>query len=437
MVCGESDKGISGGCSGLVTWEQGHSTCQTVGARLCTLEEMSSDETRGTGCGYDNNLVWTSTSCGDGSYFQGCGRTGKCGGNEQVCADATLASVEVRCCADVFSNAASPVPAPTAAPVISPVPAPSRAPVTSLVFAPVSPPTSGGSSTCADLGWGNAASRGSTSVCGESDLSLGGCSGNMAWTAAEAFCSSAGARMCTVSELLADEARGTGCGFDRSMAWSGDVCSGGYMVAPGSTRLATPPSCEAADSVIEGARCCADVSLPASNPVPAPAPAPTPAPVTSPVAVPIPAPVPAPVPPPVTAPVTAPVPAPVTAPVSPPTSGGSSTCADLGWGNAASRGSTSVCGESDLSLGGCSGAVAWAAAEAFCSSAGARMCTVVELQADEARASGCGLDRKWVWSSDVCSGGYMMLPGSSKNPDAPTCESAGAVADGARCCASV
>jgi len=401
MVCGESDKGMAGGCSGLVTWEQGHSTCQTVGARLCTLEEMSSDETRGTGCAYDNDLLWTSTSCGDGSYFQGCGRSGNCGGNEQVCADATVASVEVRCCADVFSNSARPVPAPTAAPDMSPI----SAPVTSPAFAPVSPPTSGGISTCTDLGWGNAASYGSTSVCGESDLSMGGCSGNMVWAAAEAFCSSAGARMCTVAELQADEARGTGCGIDRTMVWSSDVCSGGYMAAPGSSKSGTTPICEAAGTLTNVARCCAEVSLSVSSPVLVPS--------------------------------AAPVMSPVPGPVSTPTSGGTSTCADLGWGNAATYGSTSVCGESDLSLGSCSGAVAWAVAEAFCSSAGARMCTMAELQADEARGTGCGIDRTMVWSSNVCSGGYMAAPGSSRSGTTPICEAAGTFTNAARCCAEV
>ena len=255
VVCGESDKGMAGGCSGLVTWEQGHSFCQTVGARLCTLMEMLSDEARGTGCAYDNDLLWTSTSCGGGSYFQGCGRSGNCGGNVQACADATVASVEVRCCADVFSNAARPVPSPTAAPDMSPI----SAPVTSPAPAPASPPTSGGTSTCADLGWGNAASYGSTSVCGESDLSLGGCSGAVAWEVAEAFCSSAGARMCTVAELQADEAKASGCGLDRKWVWSSDVCSGGYMMLPGSSKMPDAPRCESAGAVTNGARCCASV----------------------------------------------------------------------------------------------------------------------------------------------------------------------------------
>ena len=67
-------------------------------------------------------------------------------------------------------------------------------------------------STCEDLGWVNADIYGSTSVCGESDLGLGGCSGALRWSEARAFCEDAGARLCTVAELAADEARGTGCG---------------------------------------------------------------------------------------------------------------------------------------------------------------------------------------------------------------------------------
>jgi hypothetical protein len=59
------------------------------------------------------------------------------------------------------------------------------------------------------------------------------------------------------------------------------------------------------------------------------------------------------------------------------------TCAELGWTNAFSLGSTSVCGESDLGLGGCSGVRSFANALAFCEAPGARLCTVEELQNDE------------------------------------------------------
>jgi len=58
------------------------------------------------------------------------------------------------------------------------------------------------------------------------------------------------------------------------------------------------------------------------------------------------------------------------------------------WTNEARFGSSDVCGESDQSLGGCSGFRTWASADAFCRDSGARLCTLPELQADEARATG-------------------------------------------------
>eukprot|EP01045_Picozoa_sp_COSAG04_P040630 COSAG04_NODE_11964_length_678_cov_0.435233_2_plen_169_part_01 len=40
--------------------------CASMGARLCTIEELGSGEAHGTGCGFDSERVWTSSvgSCG-------------------------------------------------------------------------------------------------------------------------------------------------------------------------------------------------------------------------------------------------------------------------------------------------------------------------------------------------------------------------------------
>lgn len=43
-----------------------------------------------------------------------------------------------------------------------------------------------------------------------------------------------------------------------------------------------------------------------------------------------------------------------------------SSCSDLGWTNAAEYGSATVCGESDLELGKCSGLVTWNEADVYC-----------------------------------------------------------------------
>ena len=114
--------------------------------------------------------------------------------------------------------------------------------------------------SCAGLGWANANAYGSPAVCGESDLGLGGCSGAMTHAAAEAFCAGGGARLCTVDELAADEARGTGCGYDQKNVWSSTVCGAegnAWKIAPGSTLLAAAVECKGSVAT-RNVRCCAD-----------------------------------------------------------------------------------------------------------------------------------------------------------------------------------
>eukprot|EP00037_Helgoeca_nana_P030463 m.376491 g.376491 ORF g.376491 m.376491 type:complete len:1539 (-) comp28194_c0_seq1:146-4762(-) len=51
------------GCSGKVSYPEAKQFCEAVGARLCTLPELQADETHGSGCNYDFEHVWSSTSC--------------------------------------------------------------------------------------------------------------------------------------------------------------------------------------------------------------------------------------------------------------------------------------------------------------------------------------------------------------------------------------
>lgn len=53
-VGGESDP-----CSGAITFEQALDYAHSRGARLPTIEEVQDNAMRGTGCGYDNQLIWT------------------------------------------------------------------------------------------------------------------------------------------------------------------------------------------------------------------------------------------------------------------------------------------------------------------------------------------------------------------------------------------
>ena len=233
-------------------------------------------------------------------------------------------------------------------------------------------------SSCQELGWDTAARFGSLLVCGESYLNLGGCSGEKTHQQAKLFCEDAGSRLCSAEELQSDEARGSGCSYDRTMVWSSSPCSEGFLQAMGSTLGGTIKEC--IEPKTRGAvRCCADVPLPKAS---------------------------------------------------------ASNCESLGWGNALAFGSSSVCGESDLGLGGCSGFMAWGDAASFCSAGGARLCTLEELQADDTRSTGCGYDTKAVWSSSRCNeeSGFQVAPGSSVGGSWVTCLAESSKRN-VRCCA--
>eukprot|EP01048_Picozoa_sp_COSAG05_P013749 COSAG05_NODE_1493_length_4715_cov_4.480069_1_plen_731_part_00 len=88
-ICGESDIDPDGdgqtlcyGGSGsnhevAPTWAVAQSYCSQIGARMCTVEELEADETRGSGCGFDANLVWSidDIGCQSGSHVVVGGRS--------------------------------------------------------------------------------------------------------------------------------------------------------------------------------------------------------------------------------------------------------------------------------------------------------------------------------------------------------------------------
>jgi hypothetical protein len=47
-------------CSADKTFHEAEAICAGVGARLCTVAELINECTRGTGCGYDRTVVWSS-----------------------------------------------------------------------------------------------------------------------------------------------------------------------------------------------------------------------------------------------------------------------------------------------------------------------------------------------------------------------------------------
>ena len=75
-----------------------------------------------------------------------------------------------------------------------------------------------------------------------------------------------------------------------------------------------------------------------------------------------------------------------------------STCDELGWD--VGFGDDDVCPERDDSpLPDCSDYLNWTSARSFCETAGARLCTLAEMQNDETRNTGCSYTAMPSWST--------------------------------------
>jgi len=160
-------------------------------------------------------------------------------------------------------GATSTTQTPTHSPTHSPTHPITTAPTVSqpITTAPtVSQPSAVSELSCAELGWNNAEDYGSDLVCGWSRVN-GVCSDLIDWSSAVSFCEDGGARLCTVSELEADETLGTGCGFNRELLWSSTPCgTGAYSLAMGRALTFPSPQCEDSSS-LHYTRCCADVAI--------------------------------------------------------------------------------------------------------------------------------------------------------------------------------
>jgi len=115
------------------------------------------------------------------------------------------------------------------------------------------------------------------------------------------------------------------------------------------------------------------------------------------------------------------------------------SCSDLGW--TAGYGAPQVCANSILTNGACVPASGWGAAQAACLAAGARLCTVEELQNDETKGTGCKDDCELVWAEDACTmngvQGNMAAAGSKKCVSKPTGCQLSTTSLSVRCCADV
>merc|ERR1711865_948340 len=185
-----------------------------AGGRLCTSEELVNDCTRGTGCGYDKAMIWSSspyqfssaspsvspsttqapsTIPEEGEGVATCGSTvfvnsNECPSREETIDYTTLR--DVRCCSDTYLGQP----------------------------------------------WKK---KNQCSVWGATEKINDGCSGKINFNEAMAYCADADGRLCTSEELANDCTIGTGCGYDKAMIWSSSpyqFSSASPSVSPSTTQ---------------------------------------------------------------------------------------------------------------------------------------------------------------------------------------------------------
>lgn len=435
-------------CQNNVNYYTASDTCMMIGARLCTEQELTSDETRYSGCGFDRAYIWTSTqgSCGRHRVRQAVGSSAWAQESPAKCASMTDEVGAVRCCADMnrmcFDEGSGAVDAAFFGQTGAPEPTGGCGAQESL-------------STCRELGWfltegaRNVLQRGQADgadldsdgqvdttsntddtedVCAESEVTFRtpgqtagasaraqrGCMPATDFQTALKTCIDNNARLCTLTELLRDETRGSGCGHDSNRIWTStiDECPPGSMkTGPGkSGNLADiPVQCTPITEDQEVfVRCCADARRSCGG----------------------------------------------ATPCHPESS--LLTCDDLGWeevtgdtmaGGTCDRqncqqfaGSTSeVCAESEAMTGECLSSVTFYEAANVCLSVGARLCSEPEITADETTFTGCGFDASWVWSSSTgeCGHGQVLqVIGSSEMRTQPArCQQMLSGLAAVRCCA--
>ena len=61
--CDDASTGSRPGCVSKVDFITALTQCENLGLRLCTADEIKAGSGEATGCGFDDKLAWTSTSC--------------------------------------------------------------------------------------------------------------------------------------------------------------------------------------------------------------------------------------------------------------------------------------------------------------------------------------------------------------------------------------
>ena len=195
-VWGGSDEGFE--CAHDQTFAQAEAICAGVGARLCTIAELEAGCAGGTGCVHDQNLVWGVPTS---SRPVACGQAGFCSAEVAGLKDVNDLH-EVR-----LQQRSIYIPSHTRAHecwlcVCLTVPAASQ--VRCCSDTPLS-----------DAGW---TKNWNCLVWGGSDEDFE-CAYDQTFAQAEAICAEVGARLCTIAELEAGCAGGTGCGHDENLVW--------------------------------------------------------------------------------------------------------------------------------------------------------------------------------------------------------------------------
>merc|ERR1712176_1078704 len=242
-----------GTCQEKKSYCEAHNICSDAGGRLCTKIELEAKCTKGTGCGFDNDLIWSQAE----GLLDGSPSAPACilpSRSPSSSPGPTRSDFPTR------SWSGSPSAFPSDSPTSSPYggshsAAPSAgfvaAPSNFLSFVPSAPtalPTRGTNAHYVLCGGGrNRCTEGDGFLAPDgalhevrccSDVNLPGwtkstkcdiwtesqfdgtCQENKSYCEAHNICSDAGGRLCTKIELEAKCTKGTGCGFDNDLIWS-------------------------------------------------------------------------------------------------------------------------------------------------------------------------------------------------------------------------
>ena len=121
--------------------------------------------------------------------------------------------------------------------------------------------------SCTSLGWARGVGQAAGGVCASSKIN-GKCYSAVPFKTAVSVCKSVGARLCSTTELAMDVARGTGCNANKQLVWTRDACSGGFVVAGGSSTHKDNGEIKQCRSLFEDysdvhVRCCTEEAIPA------------------------------------------------------------------------------------------------------------------------------------------------------------------------------